>query len=99
MDHIFMTTDSAGFALAMDALKHGGKGSVARVLPQALSICLRISAKHMNTDSASNLQALFDDVVDGFILGEPRVAAEPAVMAYAQPPKARARSADEVVSY
>jgi len=66
-DHSSMKTDAAGFALAMDALQHGGTASLVRVLPQALSVCLRINAKGTDKNLASDLQDTFDVVVDGFL--------------------------------
>ncbi|KAK5121603.1 hypothetical protein LTR85_004775 [Meristemomyces frigidus] len=88
-NHITMTTDAAGFALALDALKHGGTASLVRVLTKVLTVCLEVNAKKMQVELAAELQADFDDVLDGFILGSPRVSAEPAVMAYAVPPTSK----------
>lgn len=108
-DHVFMTIDAAGFALALDALKHDGTASLTRVLPSALSVCLRTNAKHMQVEVATQLEADLDDLINGFMyvccccchvmdqnadvsylsFGEPRVSAEPAVMAYALPPTSR----------
>lgn len=66
-NHITMTTDAAGFALALDALNHHGTASLARVLPKVLTVCLEVNAKNMQVDLAAELQADFDDVLDGFM--------------------------------
>lgn len=66
-DHLFMTIDAAAFALALDALNHGGTASVLRTLPQALKVCLRVNAKNMNINVGNQLEALFDDLVDGLM--------------------------------
>ncbi|KAK4544630.1 hypothetical protein LTR36_004202 [Oleoguttula mirabilis] len=65
--HITMTTDAAGFALAMDALKHGGTASLARVLPSQLTVCLEVNAKNMQIDLVDQLEADFDDLINGFM--------------------------------
>ena len=67
VNHIFMTTDAAAFAIALDALEHAGIASLVRVLPQVLDVCLRVNAKHMDIDLANQLKGFFDDVVDGFM--------------------------------
>ena len=66
-NHIFMTIDSAGFALALDALEHNGEASLSRVLLHALSTCLRVAAPHMSVSLAESLESLFNDLVDGFM--------------------------------
>ncbi|TKA72849.1 hypothetical protein B0A55_07698 [Friedmanniomyces simplex] len=82
--HTSMPTDAAAFALALDALKHGGSGSLMRVLPSALKVCFEDNADNMNVEVAVELQASLDDLINGFILGSPRVMEEPPVMPYAQ---------------
>ncbi|KAK0312140.1 hypothetical protein LTR91_002494 [Friedmanniomyces endolithicus] len=84
VSHISMPTDAAAFALALDALKHGGSGILWRVLPSAWKVCFEINAPNMNVEVADQLQADLNDLVNGFVLGSPRVTQEPPVMAYAQ---------------
>ncbi|KAK5175610.1 uncharacterized protein LTR77_000749 [Saxophila tyrrhenica] len=84
--HPQMTVDAAGFALALDALKHGGKASVSRARSDifgTIGTCLRITAPTMSVSVANQVAGDINDVVGGFILGDPRVTKEPAVKAYA----------------
>lgn len=67
VNHIYMTVDSAAFALALDALDHDGTASVARLLPKVFSICSRIQAKDMNNDTGNDLASLFRNFLDGFM--------------------------------
>lgn len=67
VNHVFMTVDSAAFALALDALDNDGTASVSRVLPRVLSICTRIQAEDMEDDPANDLSAFFKVLLDGFM--------------------------------
>ena len=53
------------------------------MLPKALTTCLRVSAKGMEIDVNDQLEAAIDDLVDGFLFGQPRVSVEPALASYA----------------
>lgn len=68
--HPQMTIDAAGYALAMDALKHGGVGSVSRTRSDILGTigtCLRITAPNMNVSVATEVADGINAVVDGFM--------------------------------
>jgi hypothetical protein len=65
VNHVYMTVDSAAFALA--ALDHDGIASVSRLLPKVLSVCTRIQAKGMDLVPAFDLTALFQDLLNGFM--------------------------------
>lgn len=65
--HPAMTIDSAAFALALDALKHGGKASVLRVLPRAIGICLRITGKDMEVSVEQSVEDSINDLIGGFL--------------------------------
>lgn len=65
--HVFMPVDAAAFALALDALNHGGKASVSRARSQSLSTCLRITAPNMSVSVATQLADLWDSLVDGLL--------------------------------
>jgi triacylglycerol lipase len=67
VNHVYMTVDSAAFALALDALDHEGTASVSRLVPKVLSICARVQAKNMDPGQAFDLTALFKDFLDGFM--------------------------------
>ena len=67
VDHVFMTIDRAGFALALDALNHGGVASLSRARESFLSTCLGVAAPHAEISVATSLQALLNDVIDGFM--------------------------------
>lgn len=67
VNHIYMTVDSAGFALALDALNHDGTASVTRLIPRVLSICTRVQAKGMETAPATDLSSLFSNLLNGFM--------------------------------
>ena len=67
VNHVYMTVDSAAFALALDALDHDGIASVSRLLPKVLSVCTRIQANSMEMAPAFDLTALFKDLLDGFM--------------------------------
>lgn len=82
-NHITMTIDSAGWAFAIDALNNGGTASISRVRSKLLSTCLSVTGPHMSPTVATSLTSLFNDLVDGIILGQPRVTQEPAVDTYA----------------
>ena len=66
-NHIFMVIDRAGFALALDALNHGGKASLSRVRSDFLNTCLGIAGPDMKVSVATSLQSLFNDLVDGIM--------------------------------
>jgi len=66
-NHLTMTIDAAAFAIALDALKHDGAASIARVLPKALGTCLRVNAKGMQPDLVNQLKATFDDLINGLM--------------------------------
>lgn len=65
--HPFMTVDAAAYALALDALNHGGKGSVSRTKSSGWSNCLRVTAPNMSATVAANLADLWDSLVDGLL--------------------------------
>ncbi|KAK3721766.1 hypothetical protein LTR37_002931 [Vermiconidia calcicola] len=68
--HVFMTVDAAAFALALDALKHGGTASVSRVRANGLSAigtCLRIVAPKMRSTVAESLGELIKELAAGFL--------------------------------
>lgn len=65
--HITMPIDAAAWALAYDALQHGGTGSLSRVQPDALEICLSVTGPDMDVTVSAQLEADWDDVVDGFM--------------------------------
>lgn len=65
--HPAMTIDSAAFALALDALQHGGKASVLRVLPRALGICWRVTGKDMEVSVEQSIEDSINDLVGGFL--------------------------------
>ncbi|KAI9728642.1 MAG: hypothetical protein M1828_002748 [Chrysothrix sp. TS-e1954] len=82
-DHLSMVIDSAGYALALDALGHGGKASLARVAPRIGSVCTRLAAPGMDVTVPATIKDALDAVVKGIILTTPKTKAEPPVMAYA----------------
>jgi triacylglycerol lipase len=65
--HTQMTTDAAAYALALDALKHGGTASLSRVLPSVLTTCTRTEAKNMDETVAEDLLSDLDDLINGFL--------------------------------
>ena len=65
--HITMTVDAAGYALALDALNHGGQGSVSRVRSHSWNNCLRVVAPHMNVSVIQSLKDLWNDLLGGFM--------------------------------
>lgn len=65
--HVFMPIDAAAWNLALDALNHGGLASVSRVLPSALAICLRLTAKNMDVTISTQLGDDLQDLIDGFV--------------------------------
>lgn len=65
--HPFMPVDSAAFALALDALNHGGKGSVSRARSQSWSTCFRVTAPNMSVSVAEGLTELWESLVDGVL--------------------------------
>lgn len=67
VDHVLMTIDAAGFGLALDALNNGGTASLSRVQKSFLSTCLRVTAKNMKITVAAQLEADWDDLIDGFL--------------------------------
>jgi hypothetical protein len=67
VNHVFMTVDSAAFALALDALNNNGVASVTRLLPKIPSVCTRIQAENMDVSQAFDLEALFKNLIDGFM--------------------------------
>lgn len=69
--HITMPIDAAAWALAYDALRHGGIGSLSRVQPDALEICLSVTGPDMDVTVSAQLEADWDDVVDGFMYISP----------------------------
>jgi hypothetical protein len=67
VNHHQVTTDSAVFAIAVDALKHDGKASITRLVPQVLSVCTRITAEGMDDSMQFDLATLFKQFLDGFM--------------------------------
>lgn len=65
--HPSMTIDSAAFALALDALKNGGKASVLRVLPRAIGICMRVSGDDMDVTVGQSVEDGLEAIIDGFL--------------------------------
>ncbi|KAK4633789.1 Lipase B [Fulvia fulva] len=82
--HVTMTISSAAYALALDALRNNGVASMARVRRKALNICLRFAAPGMNVNIAKDIGSLLENLVDGVLLGGPKLKAEPAIAAHAQ---------------
>lgn len=66
-NHILMTIDSAGFAFALDALNHSGKASLARLVPHALSTCLRVAGPGMSLSVVQDLKDVWGELVKGFM--------------------------------
>jgi hypothetical protein len=65
-----MTVDAAGFALALDALSHGGIASVSRARSNVFSTigtCLQITAKYMDISVATEVADALNDLIDGFL--------------------------------
>jgi hypothetical protein len=67
VNHLYITVDSAAFALALDALNNNGIASVSRLLPKIFSTCLRTEAEGMDKSQAFDLEALFKNLLDGFM--------------------------------
>lgn len=67
IDHIFMPIDAAGFALALDALNHGGVADVRRVRRSFLRVCSRFTAHGMQVDLATQLESLWDVAINGYM--------------------------------
>ena len=67
VNHVYITIDSAAFAIALDALNNNGIASVSRLSPKRLSVCPRIQAENMDLSQALDLEALFKDLVNGFM--------------------------------
>jgi triacylglycerol lipase len=65
--HVTMTMDAAAFALALDALQHGGTADLNRVRSQVLSVCFRIAAKDMKLSVADQIEGALDDAINGFL--------------------------------
>lgn len=65
--HPFMVVDAAAYALALDALNHGGIGSVSRTRSSSWSNCLKITAPHMSASVGAQLADLWDSLVDGLL--------------------------------
>ncbi|WPG97606.1 Hypothetical protein R9X50_00038500 [Acrodontium crateriforme] len=65
-NHIFMTIDSAAYAIALDALNNNGNANVNRI-KNRFSICLRIDAPHMDLDVAEEITDLFKEFTEGFV--------------------------------
>lgn len=67
VNHLQVTTDAAVFAIAVDALRHDGRASITRLIPQILSVCTRISAEGMDDSQEFDLATLFQQFLDGFM--------------------------------
>lgn len=65
--HPFMVVDAAAYALALDALNHGGIGSVSRTRSSSWSSCLKITAPNMSASVGTQLADLWDSLVDGLL--------------------------------
>ena len=65
--HITMTISSPVFSLALDALNNGGVASLSRVRKNVFSICLRVNAKGMNNNIATDIGKDITELVDGFL--------------------------------
>ncbi len=86
VNHIQMTTDSAAYALALDALNHGGVGNAARAQKASWLNCFHITAPNMQVSVVAALTADWNDVTKGILGGSQRVSEESAVQAYALNP-------------
>lgn len=65
--HLQMPIDAAAYTLAMDALTHGGKGSVSRARASNPFACLEFTAPHMDFSVWASLKATWDAIVDGLL--------------------------------
>lgn len=65
--HLQMPIDAAAYALAMDALTHGGQGSVSRARESNPFSCLEFAAPHMDFSVSVSLQDTWDAIVDGIM--------------------------------
>ena len=66
-DHFTMVIDSAGYALATDALANGGQASLARVATQFLQVCPRVAAPGMDVTIPNSIQDALNAVVKGIM--------------------------------
>ncbi|KAL4897987.1 hypothetical protein BDV59DRAFT_198237 [Aspergillus ambiguus] len=80
VEHLLMTHDAAGFAIALDALTHGGSADVSRINKTA---CAEVIAPGMDPTLASLTEAAANDIIKGIILGGPKTSQEPALKEYA----------------
>lgn len=65
--HVFMTIDAAAYALALDALNHGGIASISRARSTSWLNCLMVAGPHMSAAVATELQDGWNTVVDGIM--------------------------------
>jgi triacylglycerol lipase len=63
--HLLMTHDAAGFAIALDALEHGGQADVARI--DRAKVCLELLAPGMDPTLASLTEAGLNDIIKGIL--------------------------------
>jgi len=65
--HVQMPTDSAAFALALDALNHGGVGSVSRARGESPLACFHMMGPSMSTSVQAELASTYNSVVNGLL--------------------------------
>lgn len=65
--HVQMTVDSAAFALALDALDHGGKASISRARSQSWSACFKVTGPNMDISVADKLANAWGSLVKGLL--------------------------------
>lgn len=65
--HVQMPVDAAAYALALNALNHGGKASLGQVQANSWESCFEITAPHMSSSIATSLEDVYKDLVDGFL--------------------------------
>lgn len=68
--HTQMTVDAAAYALALDALTHGGIGSVSRAEANffgTIGTCLRVTAPGMSISVAQEINNSINSVIQGFM--------------------------------
>ena len=67
VNHVYMPTDAAAFAIAMDALRHGGTADLSRVQTNSWTACFMIEAPNMSSTIAIQLQDDLNSLIDGFL--------------------------------
>lgn len=65
--HVQMPVDAAAFALALDALNHGGKASLSRTRASSWSACFKVNGPNMSNSVANQLADLYGSLVQGVL--------------------------------